>query len=159
MSIIRITGLYSSWSIYCVQLHEATSHLKLLQICDRILENHPYGCKWRSKYLILKNSLEYWFLPIYVFNESKWPKITRKFQEILEKDFVLSAAPWQSQKFQLYQARWYGWFPKFSHIWIHNAMLLSYMIIIVYIFTVTWAQVICLKCMPKVWEYSWRTAL
>ena len=20
-------------------------------ICDRILENHPYGCKWQNKYV------------------------------------------------------------------------------------------------------------
>jgi len=29
-------------------------------ICDRILENHPYGCKWHSKYLALKTSIQHW---------------------------------------------------------------------------------------------------
>jgi len=27
--------------------------------CDRILENHPYGCKWHSKYLALKSSIQH----------------------------------------------------------------------------------------------------
>jgi len=28
------------------------------KICDRILENHPYGRKWHSKYLALKSSIQ-----------------------------------------------------------------------------------------------------
>jgi len=28
--------------------------------CDQILENHPYGCKWHSKYLAVKSSIQYW---------------------------------------------------------------------------------------------------
>jgi len=27
--------------------------------CDRILENHPYGHKWHSKYLALKSSIQH----------------------------------------------------------------------------------------------------
>ena len=42
----------------------------------------------------LKAAFSTEFLPIHVLNKSKWPKITRKFLEIFEKDIVLSAAPW-----------------------------------------------------------------
>jgi len=33
---------------------------KITPICDRISENHPYGCKWHSKYLALRNSIQHW---------------------------------------------------------------------------------------------------
>ena len=29
-------------------------------ICDWILENHPYGCKWLNKYLALKSSNQFY---------------------------------------------------------------------------------------------------
>jgi len=45
-------------------------------ICDRILENHPYGCKWHSKYLGLKAAFNIEFLSIYDCNKSLIPKIT-----------------------------------------------------------------------------------
>jgi len=33
----------------------------LISICDRILENHPYGRILHIKYLVLKSSLKIWF--------------------------------------------------------------------------------------------------
>ena len=42
-----------------------------LNICDRILENHPYGCILDIKYLVLKSSLKIWFFVHLLFQYSK----------------------------------------------------------------------------------------
>jgi len=40
-------------------------------ICDRILENHPYGRILHIKYLALKSSLKFYFLFMYGSNTVK----------------------------------------------------------------------------------------
>jgi len=45
-------------------------------ICDRILENHPYGANDTVKIKLLKAAFNIEFLPIYDCNKSLTPKIT-----------------------------------------------------------------------------------
>jgi len=46
-------------SINDVNLQTTQNQKYLCLICDRILENHPYGRKWHSKYFTLKSSPQF----------------------------------------------------------------------------------------------------
>ena len=51
----------TAWWHTCVLLRPSKlRRLIIMNICDRILENHPYGHKWNSKYLALKSSIQLW---------------------------------------------------------------------------------------------------
>ena len=52
-------------------LADNNTFLTLQTICNRILENHPYGRILHIKYLVLKSSFKIWFFVHLVFQYSK----------------------------------------------------------------------------------------
>jgi len=62
LEVWRATDLQKFWALQgaVVEMFILKKSVYFKKKCDRILENHPYGRKWHSKYLLLKSSIQHW---------------------------------------------------------------------------------------------------